>query len=48
MLWLKHLFALWVLGHMLWAAVLLNESGGAFATLVVWHAGNGRKTSRAR
>jgi len=25
MLWLKHLFALWVLAHMLWAAVLLER-----------------------
>jgi hypothetical protein len=25
MLWLQHLFALWVLAHMLWAAVLLQR-----------------------
>jgi hypothetical protein len=25
MLWLYHLFALWVLAHMLWAAVLLER-----------------------
>jgi hypothetical protein len=25
MLWLQHLFALWVLAHMLWAAVLLER-----------------------
>jgi hypothetical protein len=25
MLWLQHLFAIWVLGHMLWAAVLLER-----------------------
>jgi hypothetical protein len=25
MLWLQHVFALWVLAHMLWAAVLLER-----------------------
>jgi hypothetical protein len=25
MFWLQHLFAIWVLAHMLWAAVLLEK-----------------------